>query len=186
MSRTMLTGLALLALALPALAGGVGEPVGALEGQDERGQRQRLADHRGKAVVFVVWSASCRSSEAYGARLQALARHAASQGAVVLGVAPHAGDDAAAVREAKERQGLPFPVLLDPGGRLAGLLGASVTPTACVVDGQGVLRYRGAIDDDPTGARGDATPFLREALDAVLAGRAPARPETRPAGRPIR
>ncbi len=175
------------ALALPALAGGVGERVDAFEAPDERGERHALADHRGKAVVLVVWGASCRSSEAYGQRLQAIARHAASRGAVVLGVAPNEDDAPAAVSQAKQRQGLTFPVLIDRGGRIARSLGASVTPTACVVDGQGTLRYRGAIDDDPAGTRGEgATPFLREAIDAVVAGKDPPRTETRPAGRPIR
>lgn len=179
---------AIAALSLPAaLAGGVGESVEAFQGQDERGQRHALADHRGKVVVLVVWGSSCRSSEAYAQRLQGITRHAAARGAVVLGVAPNQDDSAGAVSQAKQRQGLTFPVLIDGGARIARTLGASVTPTACVVDGQGVLRYRGAIDDDPAGSRGDgATPFLREAIDAVLAGQDPPRKETRPAGRPIR
>lgn len=169
-----------------ALAGAVGERVEAFEGTDEQGQRRALADHRGKVVVVVVWGSSCRSSEAYAQRLQAIARHATSRGAIVLGVAPNEDDSAAAVGQAKDRQGLAFPVLIDRGGRIARSLGASVTPTACVIDGEGTLRYRGAIDDDPAGTRGDATPFLREAIDAVLAGQDPPRKETRPAGRPIR
>lgn len=183
-----LSAAALVGLALPAaLAAGVGERVEAFEAQDEQGQRRALADHRGKVVVLVVWGSSCRSSEAYARRLQAIARHAASRGAVVLGVAPNQDDAAQAVSQAKQRQGLSFPVLIDRGGRIAAALGAAVTPTACVVDGQGVLRYRGAIDDDPAGTRGDgATPFLRQAIDAVMSGQDPPRKETRPAGRPIR
>lgn len=170
-----------------ALAAGVGERVDAFEGQDEQGQRRALADHRGKVVVLVVWGSSCRSSEAYAQRLQAITRHATSKGAVVLGVAPNEDDTPPAVGQAKQRQGLTFPVLIDRGGRIARSVGASVTPTACVIDGQGTLRYRGAIDDDPAGNRGDAaTPFLRQAIDAVSSGQDPPRKETRPAGRPIR
>lgn len=188
-SRAKLALLALLVgLATPAaLAGGLGERVEAFEGQDEQGRRHALADQQGKVVVVVVWGSSCRASEAYAERLQALARHATSTGVVVLGVAPNQDDAAAAVSQAKQRQGLSFPILLDRGGRIAAAVGASVTPTACVIDGAGVLRYRGAIDDDPAGSRGaSATPYLRQAIDAVLAGRDPPKTETRPAGRPIR
>lgn len=190
-SRTKLLALAALVLGttLPAavFAGGVGERVVAFEGQDEQGRRHALADQQGKVVVVVVWGSSCRASEAYAVRIQALARHATSSGAVVLGVAPNQDDAAGAVSQAKQRQGLTFPILIDRGGRIAAAVGASVTPTACVIDGNGVLRYRGAIDDDPAGSRGaSATPFLRQALDAVLQGRDPPRAETRPAGRPIR
>lgn len=189
-SRAKLMALATLVagLTLPAVfAAGVGERVEAFEGQDEQGRRFSLAEQQGKVVVVVVWGSSCRASEAYAQRLQGIARHATASGVVLLGVAPNQDDAAASVAAAKQRQGLPFPILIDRGARIAGAVGASVTPTACVIDGGGVLRYRGAIDDDPAGSRGaNATPYLKQAIDAVLAGRAPERAETRPAGRPIR
>ena len=50
-----------------------------------------------------------------------------------------------------------------------------------VLDARGMLRYRGAPDadyDDP----GQGAAWLRDALDAVLAGKQPERPETTPVG----
>jgi hypothetical protein len=42
-----------------------------------------------------------------------------------------------------------------------------------VLDGEGRVRYRGGIDSDRTHLHEDATPFLRLALDDLLAGRPP-------------
>ena len=58
---------------------------------------------------------------------------------------------------------------------------AQVTPHVYVVDASGVIRYEGAPDADHMDPSLDAV-WLREALDAVLAGEAPARAETEPVG----
>ena len=50
-----------------------------------------------------------------------------------------------------------------------------------VFDGEGRLRYRGAPDADHSDPSRGAD-WLREALDAVVAGKEPARPETEPVG----
>jgi hypothetical protein len=50
-----------------------------------------------------------------------------------------------------------------------------------VLDSQGTLRYRGAPDADHRDEKERAA-WLRDALDAVLAGEEPARPETDPVG----
>jgi hypothetical protein len=50
-----------------------------------------------------------------------------------------------------------------------------------VLDENRVLRYRGAPDEDHRDDRHRAA-WLRDALDAVLAGDEPARPETEPVG----
>ena len=55
----------------------------------------------------------------------------------------------------------PTAYLLDPEGRVGKGYGAKTTPHMYVIDGRGVLRYQGGIDDKPTsdvadvaGARG--------------------------------
>jgi hypothetical protein len=50
-----------------------------------------------------------------------------------------------------------------------------------VLDGERILRYRGAPDADHRD-EGQRAAWLREALDAVLAGERPARAETEPVG----
>ncbi len=77
--------------------------------------------------------------------------------------------------------GWTMPYLRDESQEVAHAYGARTTPDVFLVDSSGTLRYRGAPDAD----HGDpslAASWLREALDAVLAGDAPGRPETQPVG----
>jgi peroxiredoxin len=87
-----------------------------------------------------------------------------------------------AMRERVEADGgWPYPYLRDESQEVARAYGAQTTPDVFVLDAEGVLRYRGAPDADHRDESQQAA-WLREALDAVLAGDEPARPETEPVG----
>jgi AhpC/TSA family len=75
----------------------------------------------------------------------------------------------------------PFPYLHDETQEVASAFGAKTTPDIFVLDGEGRLRYRGAPDADHRDQSQGAA-WLREALDAVLAGEDPPRAETEPVG----
>jgi peroxiredoxin len=77
--------------------------------------------------------------------------------------------------------GWPHPYLHDASQEVARAYGARTTPDVFVLDERRRLRYRGAPDADYRDESANAA-WLREALDAVLAGQAPARPETAPVG----
>jgi peroxiredoxin len=77
--------------------------------------------------------------------------------------------------------GWPYPYLRDESQEVARAYGAQTTPDVFVLDAQGILRYRGAPDADHRDEAQNAA-WLREALDAVLAGQEPQRPETEPVG----
>jgi thiol-disulfide isomerase/thioredoxin len=77
--------------------------------------------------------------------------------------------------------GWPHPYLHDASQDVARDYGAKTTPDVFVFDAQRVLRYRGAPDADHRD-EGQRAGWLREALDAVLAGEEPARAETQPVG----
>jgi hypothetical protein len=77
--------------------------------------------------------------------------------------------------------GWPYPYLRDESHEVARAYGAQTTPDVFVLDGEGILRYRGAPDADHRD-EGQRAAWLREALDAVLAGERPARAETEPVG----
>src|SRR5207245_5584395 len=66
--------------------------------------------------------------------------------------------------------GYPYPYLKDGNSSIARAYGARVTPHVYVVDGSGVLRYVGYVDDS---ARPEerARTGLTDALDALLANR---------------
>jgi peroxiredoxin len=91
-------------------------------------------------------------------------------------------DSFEAMRERVERDGdWPMPYLRDESQEVARAFGARTTPDVFVFDAEGRLRYRGAPDADHRSEAENAA-WLREALDAVLAGEQPARPETEPVG----
>jgi peroxiredoxin len=77
--------------------------------------------------------------------------------------------------------GWPLPYLRDETQEVARAYDAKTTPDLFVLDAEGRLRYRGAPDADHRDPSLNAA-WLREALDAVLAGEEPARPETDPVG----
>jgi hypothetical protein len=85
--------------------------------------------------------------------------------------------DAEAVRE----RGLPA-ITLDPGAKLADALDAEYATYTVVFDDHGKVRYRGGIDTDKNVLHDDAAPFLRDALDDLLAGREPRRAEGKALG----
>ena len=87
-------------------------------------------------------------------------------------VTTHPMDGPAAMGEDARRQGYVFPYLFDESQRVARDYGAEVTPDVFVFDAGGLLRWRGAPDADYNDASLGAA-WLREALDAVLAGEEP-------------
>jgi peroxiredoxin len=76
--------------------------------------------------------------------------------------------------------GWPLPYLYDESQDVARAYGAQTTPDVFVLGGR-TLRYRGAPDEDYRDDSRNAA-WLREALDAVLAGEEPVRAETEPVG----
>lgn len=94
--------------------------------------------------------------------------------------------DESDLRAHGEAYGLKFPAVIDEDLALVKLTGATVTPEAVVFDATGARRYRGRINDrfvELGVARRQATRHdLRDALDAVIAGRAVAHPETKAVG----
>ena len=77
--------------------------------------------------------------------------------------------------------GWPMPYLRDETQEVARAYGARTTPDCFVIDAQGRIAYRGAPDADHQDPSLDAA-WLREALDAVLAGSEPAQAQTEPVG----
>ena len=73
----------------------------------------------------------------------------------------------------------------DDGQKISQQFGATKTPEAFVlqnVNGSFILKYKGAIDDNPQLESSVREPYLRNAIDAVVANRAVAVPEKRALG----
>ncbi|HEV2722806.1 MAG TPA: redoxin domain-containing protein, partial [Thermoanaerobaculia bacterium] len=78
-------------------------------------------------------------------------------------------------------KGYPYPYLKDADSSVARRYGARVTPHVYVIDGGGVLRYRGYVDDSAKAAERRTT-GLSNALDELLAGKPVSNQTTRAFG----
>jgi thiol-disulfide isomerase/thioredoxin len=139
-----------------------------------------------KAVVLIFVSTDCPLSNRYVPELKRIETAYAPRGIAFYAVQ---GDATIAVQEVRQHAkefAYTFPYLLDPGESLASYTGADVTPEAAVLRPNGELLYLGRIDnrlEDFGHERVQVTQFdLREALDAVLAGKAVPHPRTRALG----
>ena len=146
------------------------------------GRAHALVDPRARFTVVEFFSAHCPCQQIHDERLRALVADYGPRG--VAFVAVDAESDAAMERDRAEaaRRRYPYPILLDPEGASATALRAEFATYTLVLDQDGRVLYRGGLDSDKSHLSGDATPYLRDALEDVLAGRTPARPTTEPLG----
>jgi peroxiredoxin len=141
---------------------------------------QELSKHRLTVLMFI--ATRCPYSNGYNGRMERLSADYSGQNVAFVGINSNEGEPAAAVVEHARSHGLTFPILKDAGSRVADLYGAQRTPEIFVVDASGALRYHGRIDEnaqDPSAVR---SPDLRNALDALIAGRPVPAPETKAFG----
>lgn len=139
------------------------------------------------ATVLVFTCNHCPYALAWHQRTVDVARDYAARGVRVLAINPNDAeryprDSPRAMSErveAGEFDGVPY--LRDESQDVAGAYDARTTPDVFVVDAGGVLRYHGAPDCDYEDPSQNAS-YLRDALDAILAGSAPAIAETEPIG----
>jgi hypothetical protein len=89
---------------------------------------------------------------------------------VMLSVAANRSESAQTITEAANTRHLPA-VLIDAGHIVADLYAAQTTPHVFVVDREGILRYRGAVDDVTFRQRMAKRFYLEEAIEALQAGR---------------
>jgi peroxiredoxin len=163
----------------------IGAAAPAFQATDATGAKRSLAEFAGKPVVLEWSNNQCPFVKKHyeTGNMQALQRAAVTDGAVWLTIISSAPGKQGHVTGAKAqeltraRNAAPSAVLLDESGAIGKLYGARTTPHMFVIGADGKLVYQGAIDDKPAvnhnsvkGARN----YVREALTATRAGRAPA------------
>jgi peroxiredoxin len=158
----------------------------ALRGSD--GLTHRLAElSRGAPFTVVTFfSAECPVQRAHDARLRALADRFRERGVAFVAVDSEATATPAGDAAEAHRREYPYPLLTDAKGILADALGAEYATYSVVLDGSLRVRYRGAVDADKHFLHESAEPYLREALDRLLAGREPEHAETEALGCALR
>ncbi len=134
-----------------------------------------------KAIVIIYIATRCPVSLDYDERMANLAKEYADKGVLFLGINSNHIEPASEVAEHAQKKGFIFPVLKDEGNKVADMYDAKVTPEVFVVDSNFVLRYHGRIDDSQNPNRVSQRD-LKNALDAILAGKEPPVKETRAFG----
>jgi peroxiredoxin len=134
-----------------------------------------------KAIVIMFIATRCPISLDYDERMASLAKEYMPKGVMFLGINSNHIEPASEVTEHAQKKGFPFPVLKDEGNRVADLYDAKVTPEVFVLDSNFILRYHGRIDDSQNPQRVNQRD-LKNALDAILAGKQPPVQQTRAFG----
>lgn len=165
----------------------VGETAPRLDLPDTHGNVHSLPEPGEAPATVVIWTCNhCPYALGWHDRLVKAADEYGSRGVRFLSVNSNDAeryprDSLDAMRDRVREERWPFPYLHDESQDAARAWGARVTPHVYVLDGDLRIRYEGAADADHLDPDQDAA-WLRDALDAVLAGERPARPATEPVG----
>ncbi|MFL7869857.1 MAG: redoxin domain-containing protein [Anaerolineales bacterium] len=147
---------------------------------DLDGRIHMLSDYRGRIVIVNFWSAECPHSERFDADITTCLSQWGAD-VVLLSIASNANEpDDMLATAARQRK---IPVLLrDADGSVADRYEAQTTPHVFLIDRQGILRYRGAVDDVAFRQRVATRFYLKDAVEALLAKRLPEITAVKPFG----
>lgn len=139
-----------------------------------------------KVSVYVFLGPECPISQQCTLELGQLYRAYGQKGIVFIGVVPGTFYSRAEVEEFKTAYHIAFPVVRDTVYELTRRLKATITPQAIVTGAQNEILYSGAIDNSyiALGKKNKhvSAEYLRDALEAVVGGRAVAVKKTSPVG----
>jgi peroxiredoxin len=138
-----------------------------------------LAGKNGTVLLFI--AVQCPVSNAYNERMAKLAEDYNAKVIAIVGINSNVAEDAAAVKAHAAEHKLSFPILKDPGNKIADRLGAAVTPEAYFISADNRLLYHGRIDNSRNAEKVESSD-LRNALDAALAGKAVEKTEAKAFG----
>jgi len=168
----------------------LGSPIPAakhkLKGLD--GKSTTIADVRGKKGILVIFTCNhCPYVKAWQTRITELANAYPAKGIGVILVnandpSNYPEDDEAGMRARVSELGLRAPYVVDTTSDVARAFGARVTPEAFLFAADGKLAYHGTIDDNRSDPKKVSAHYLRDALEAVVAGRKPALAQTKSLG----
>lgn len=193
-----LIGLALVASPALAAAGkynkvvSVGEKAPAFAGipaaEGEKDTSLTLSDIKDDVVVLVFLANHCPVVTAYEDRIIDFANEYKGKGVKVVGIAVTAPgtaqyrtDNLPAIKSRIKDKGYNYVYGYDESGQIGKAYGAVVTPQFFVLDKERVIRYTGSMDDSQNESRATKT-YLKDAVNAVLAGETVEESETKAFG----
>ena len=170
--------------ALAADTAQVGKPAPAFTLKDESGKAHSLAQYKGKVVVLEWTNPGCPFVQRHytADTMQKTFTGVDAKKVVWLAVDSTASNTPAKSAAWKKTEGFTYPVLQDASGTVGKAYAAKTTPHMYVIDEQGVVRYAGAIDDDPGNKKEGTTNHVKTAVDALLSGKPVPASTTEPYG----
>jgi peroxiredoxin len=147
------------------------------------GRDHSLDEYSDASALAVVWSCNhCPYVQAWEGRMVELQRDYADRGVRLVAinsndVERYPADSFEAMQARAREQGFNFDYLFDGDQSVARAYGPERTPEVFLFDGRRRLVYHGAIDDSYE-EENASTHYLRDALDAVLAGGEPPATDT--------
>lgn len=171
-----------------ALSLGAKAPLTTAKMKNVDGKLVSIADVAGKKGTLVVFTCNhCPFAKAWESRIAELANTYSAKGIGVILVnandpTAHADDGAAETQARAKALGLKVPYVLDETSDVARAFGATVTPEAFLFGADGKLAYHGTVDDNRSEPAKVQKRYLKDALDAVVADKAPAVAETKSLG----
>lgn len=129
-----------------------------------------------KGAVVVVWSSTCSHCIRYDQYFNTFEERHPDLGLLI--VSSRNAEELDSVRRAASQRNLKFPIVHDPASQVAGQWFTRQTPRAFLLDANGALLYRGAVDnykysDDP-----EYIPYLEPAVEQFLQGQPVEKQET--------
>lgn len=137
-------------------------------------RRQDFSDHRALVIMFIC--NHCPYVRAVEDRLIDLQREMTPLGVAFAAIcsndpSDYPEDSPGSLLDRWRSKDYRFPYLIDETQEIAKAFGAVCTPDLYLYDSGGKLKYRGRLDDSWKSPRDVRRRDLKEAIDAVLAGR---------------
>ncbi|MBX3414081.1 MAG: redoxin domain-containing protein [Pirellulales bacterium] len=161
----------------------LGRKIESFELEDAERRPVRYSDYvrDAKATVVAFLGIECPLAKAYATRLADLERSYAERGVKVVAIDSNEQDSLSELMQFSRANQFGFPLLKDPGQKIADRFGAQRTPEFFLLDADQVIRYHGRFDDQygvgyqrPEVNRRD----LATALNELLAGQPISVPST--------
>jgi peroxiredoxin len=149
---------------------------------DFYGKSHSLADYKDKKLVAIVFMGTeCPVAKQYGERLAELDKKYGDKGIQFLAVNSNRQDTITELASYARIYHVNFPILKDLNNKVADQFGAARTPEVFLLDQDRVVRYHGRIDNQYGVGYVKKTasePYLKTAIDELLAGKTVAQSET--------
>jgi peroxiredoxin len=170
-----------------AAAAKIGEAAPAFTLHDTNGKTHSLADYAGKIVVLEWINPGCPFVQRHY-NLDTMTNLASKNKDVVwLAVATGKTADAENLKTFAQKEGISYPILLDPEGTAGKAYNAKRTPQMFIVNKDGKLAYMGGIDDQEVGEpdaplKEGTVNYVDKALGELASGSTVSQAETKAYG----